>query len=100
MHTLYASLPIVFYVAALVLGLFGVRLPGGGGDLGPLAQWVLFLALGVMSLWSAYSHAFAAELVAPLDRLAGKPLPEGDRSASGRPPPPSSVGRRVGPSCW
>ncbi len=39
MHTLYTSLPIVFYVAALVLGLFGVRLPGGAGDLGPLAQF-------------------------------------------------------------
>jgi hypothetical protein len=85
MHTLYASLPIVFYVAALVLGLFGVRLPGGGGDLGPLAQWVLFLALGVMSLWSAYSHAFAAELVARSIGWPASPFqkeiarPRGDR---------------------
>jgi hypothetical protein len=64
MHLFYSSLPIILYVAALILGFFGVRLPGGAGDLGPLAHWVLFLALGVMSLWSAYSHAFATELVA------------------------------------
>lgn len=64
MHILIASLPIILYVVALILGLLGVGLPGGAGDLGPLGQWILFLALGVTSLWSANAHAFATERVA------------------------------------
>ena len=64
MHILIASLPIILYVAALILGFLGVGLPAGAGDLGPLGQWVLFLALGVTSLWSANGHAFATERVA------------------------------------
>jgi hypothetical protein len=64
MHILIASLPIILYLLAVLLGLFGVHLPGGADDLGPLAQWVLFLALGVTSLWSANAHAFATERVA------------------------------------
>jgi amino acid transporter len=64
MHILIASLPIILYLLAMLLGLFGVHLPGGADDLGPLAQWVLFLALGVTSLWSANAHAFATERVA------------------------------------
>lgn len=31
MHIFYSSLPIILYVAALILGFFGVRLPGGAG---------------------------------------------------------------------
>jgi len=64
MHILIASLPIILYVVALILGFLGVGLPGGAGDLGPLGQWILFLALGLTSLWSANAHAFATERVA------------------------------------
>ena len=71
MHILIAALPIILYVVALILGFLGDRLPGGAGDLGPLGQWVLFLALGLTSLWSANAHAFATERVA---RSIGWPM--------------------------
>jgi hypothetical protein len=56
MRTLIASLPILSYGAALVLGLLGVELPFASAELSPLVQWLLFLSLGLVSLWSAFSR--------------------------------------------
>jgi hypothetical protein len=64
MHILIASLPVILYVVALILGFLRIGLPGGAADLGPLGQWVLFLALGLPSLWTANGHAFATGRVA------------------------------------
>lgn len=61
---LISSLPILCYGAALVLGLLGVTLPFASSALSPLIQWMLFLSLGVLSLWSAFSHAMFSERVA------------------------------------
>jgi hypothetical protein len=54
MYTLIASLPILCYGVALVLGFLGIELPFASAELSPLIQWMLFLALGLLSLWSAF----------------------------------------------
>jgi Family of unknown function (DUF6790) len=64
MHTLIASLPILCYGVAFVLGFLGVKLPFASAELSPLIQWMLFLALGLLSLWSAFSHAVYTDRVA------------------------------------
>jgi len=64
MHPLMAYVPAVLYVLALVLGLFGARVPGAADGLAPLAQWMLLLSLGLHSLWAFMGHVFAAEPVA------------------------------------
>jgi len=62
--TALAFLPALLYAAALILGLFGVPLPFGDAALSPLAQWMLFLSLGLHSLWAAFWHLMASEMVA------------------------------------
>jgi len=64
MYTVIASLPIVCYAVALVLGFLGINLPFASVELSPLIQWMLFLALGLLSLWSAFSHAIYTDRVA------------------------------------
>ena len=64
MHPAMAFVPVVLYVLALVLGIAGVGLPGAGAGQAPLAQWMLFLSLGLQSLWAFVGHVFAAEPVA------------------------------------
>lgn len=64
MHYVIAAIPIALYAIALVLGLFGVDLPFASAELSPLAQWMLFLSLGLQSLWAALSHAVFTERVA------------------------------------
>jgi hypothetical protein len=64
MHTLISSLPILCYGVALVLGFLGIELPFASTELSPLIQWMLFLALGLLSLWSAFSHAVYTDRVA------------------------------------
>jgi len=64
MRILIGSLPILAYGAALVLGFLGVELPFGSAELSPLVQWLLFLSLGLVSLWSAFSHAVFTDRVA------------------------------------
>ena len=59
-----AALPIILYLAALALGLFGVELPFASSELNPLAQWMLFLSLAIQSLWAALSHAVFSKQVA------------------------------------
>lgn len=61
---LLAFLPVILYVAALLFGLFGITLPYANNALSPLTQWMLLLSLGVHSLWAAFGHLFAGELVA------------------------------------
>ena len=70
MHTLIASLPILCYGVALVLGFLGIDLPFASAELSPLIQWMLFLALGLLSLWSAFSHAVFTD--ASPSRSAGR----------------------------
>jgi hypothetical protein len=65
MHYLIASLPIIFYGIALVLGVAGVQLPFASPELSPLAQWVLAFSLGLISVWAGASH------LAFTDRVAG-----------------------------
>jgi hypothetical protein len=64
MSPVIAFLPLVLYVIALVLGIADVALPGGDAALTPLAQWMLLLSLGVHSLWAAFGHLCASEMVA------------------------------------
>jgi hypothetical protein len=64
MNPIVASIPIVLYAIALVLGIVGVAVPGGGASLTPLAQWILLASLGLQSLWASFGHIFAAELIA------------------------------------
>jgi hypothetical protein len=64
MRYLTASLPIVLYVLALILGFLGVNLPFANVELHPLVQWMLFLSLGLASLWAAFGHFFMTEEVA------------------------------------
>jgi hypothetical protein len=47
----------LLYGVALVLGFLGIKLPFASAELSPLTQWMLFLSLGVLSHWSAFSHA-------------------------------------------
>jgi hypothetical protein len=49
MHILIASLPMLCYGLALVLGFFRIGLPFASAELSPLVQWLLFLALGLLS---------------------------------------------------
>jgi hypothetical protein len=64
MRTLIASLPIFCYGVAVVLGFLGIELPFASTELSPLIQWTLFLALGLLSLWSAFFHAVYADFTA------------------------------------
>lgn len=64
MHILIASLPMLCYGIALVLGFSRIGLPFASAELSPLVQWLLFLALGLLSLWSAFSHAVFTDRVA------------------------------------
>jgi hypothetical protein len=64
MHTLISSLPILCYGVALVLGFVGIELPFASTELSPLIQWTLFLALGLLSLWSAFAHAVFTDFTA------------------------------------
>jgi hypothetical protein len=57
----FAVPPIIFYVVALVLGLLNISLPFASTELHPLAQWMLFLALGVPSIFNAIPHVFFRE---------------------------------------
>lgn len=64
MNLIVASIPIVLYALALVLGIIGLAVPGGDAGLTPLAQWILLASLGLQSLWAAFGHLCAPELVA------------------------------------
>lgn len=64
MHYVIAAIPIALYAIALVLGLSGVALPFASASLSPLSQWMLFLSLGIHSLWAAFAHAVFTERVA------------------------------------
>jgi hypothetical protein len=64
MSPVIASIPIVLFAIALVLGISGAAVPGGHPSLTPLAQWILLVALGLQCLWASFSHIFAAERVA------------------------------------
>ena len=64
MHRAMAFVPVVLYVVALALAIAGIGLPGAGDGQAPLAQWMLFMSLGLQSLWSFVGHVFAAEPVA------------------------------------
>ncbi|MFP4537453.1 MAG: DUF6790 family protein [Dichotomicrobium sp.] len=57
-------MPLILYVAALVLGIAGIELPGAAAELSALAQWTLVVALGLQSLWAFLGHVFNAEPVA------------------------------------
>ena len=48
----------------------------------PLAQWMLFLSLGVSSLWAAVGHAFMTEQVAKSIGWAPQPVSTRDRGAN------------------
>jgi Family of unknown function (DUF6790) len=61
---LIASVPIALYAIALLLGLLGIELPFADAGLRPLAQWMLFVSLGLQSLWAASGHTFHSERVA------------------------------------
>lgn len=64
MNPIMAYIPAVLYVIALILGLAGIGVPGAGADLGPLAQWMLLVSLGLHSLWAFMGQIFSAEPVA------------------------------------
>ncbi len=64
MQNLISAFPALCYAAALVLGFLDVNQPFGSSELSPLLQWMLSLGLGVMSLWSAFSHAVFSKRVA------------------------------------
>jgi len=64
MHYAIASVPMILYAAALVLGLLGIDLPLASSELSPLLQWMLALSLGLNSLWAASGHVFLTETVA------------------------------------
>jgi len=64
MHLFMASLPVLLYLLAVVLGVLGVQQPYGSVELSPALQWMLTLSLGVPSLWAALGHAFNSEHVA------------------------------------
>lgn len=74
MHILIASLPMLCYGIALVLGFFRIGLPFASAELSPLVQWLLFLALGLLSLWSAFSHAVFTDRVARSIGWASSPF--------------------------
>jgi len=62
--TLLAFIPAVLYGLALILGLFGVPMPLASDAFSPLVAWMLFLSLGLHSLWAAFGHLMASEMVA------------------------------------
>jgi Family of unknown function (DUF6790) len=64
MNPIIAFLPLVLYVIAVALGLLGIAVPGGDAGLAPLAQWMLLVSLGLHSLWAAFGHLCASEMVA------------------------------------
>ncbi len=57
-------IPAILYVVGLILGVFGIALPGAAEALSPLAQWMLFASLGLFCLWAFLGHVFVAEPVA------------------------------------
>ena len=74
MYILIASLPMLCYGIALVLGFFRIELHFASAELSPLIQWLLFLALGLLSLWSAFSHAVFTDQVAQSIGWASSPF--------------------------
>jgi hypothetical protein len=62
MRTLIASLPILSHGARSRIS--RRRAAFGSAELSPLVQWLLFLSLGLVSLWSALSHAVFTDVVA------------------------------------
>jgi hypothetical protein len=59
-----AFVPAILYAIALALGLAGLSVPTADPGLTPLAQWMLLVSLGLMSLWAFLGHVFVAEDVA------------------------------------
>lgn len=59
-----AYIPVGLYALALVLGLAGVPVPGASGAVPVLAAWMLAVSLGLNSLWAAFGHLCASEMVA------------------------------------
>lgn len=64
MNPVMAFVPAILYAIALVLGLLELAVPFAAADLAPLAQWMLLVSLGLMSLWAFLGHVFVAEQVA------------------------------------
>jgi hypothetical protein len=64
MSYMIAAIPMLLYAAALILGLAGIPLGFADASLSPLAQWMLFLSLGIQSLWAAFAHSMMRERVA------------------------------------
>ncbi|SMF45405.1 hypothetical protein SAMN06265365_115130 [Tistlia consotensis] len=64
MNPIMAFVPAILYAIALVLALLGVGVPAADPGLAPLAQWMLLVSLGLMSLWAFLGHVFVAEQVA------------------------------------
>lgn len=73
MRYVVSSIPILLYIPALVLGLLDIPLDFANAELSSLAQWMLFLALGIQSLWAATAHALLPERVA--SSIGWKPSP-------------------------
>ncbi|XSG83010.1 MAG: DUF6790 family protein [Methyloligella sp. ZOD6] len=68
-----AALPMALYTVALILGVLDVPLGFADDSLSPLAQWMLFLSLGLQSLWAALGHAVFRQRVA--DSIGWDPSP-------------------------
>ncbi|MFD0987899.1 DUF6790 family protein [Methyloligella solikamskensis] len=64
MSYMIAAIPMLLYTAALILGLTGTPLGFADQSLPPLAQWILFLSLGIQSLWAAFAHSMMRQRVA------------------------------------
>ncbi|WP_158968033.1 DUF6790 family protein [Chachezhania sediminis] len=62
--TILAFIPVILYLLAIVLGLLGVPMPLAADTLSPLTAWMLAVSLGLSSLWSAFGHLTASEMVA------------------------------------
>ena len=69
-----AVIPLALYALALAMGIVGVDFPGGSAELGPLAQWMLIVSLGLNSLWAAFGHLCASEMVARSIGWAASPF--------------------------
>jgi hypothetical protein len=64
MKLVLSALPLLCYVAALLLGATGVAQPFGDTAMPPTLQWMLSLGLGLPSLWAALGHSLLSEQVA------------------------------------
>jgi hypothetical protein len=64
MQTVISAFPMLCYLMALLLGFLDIPQPFGSSGLSSLLQWMLSLALGLPSLWAAFSHAVFTERVA------------------------------------